>query len=59
MQRDKKQGIIKHLGLSSHNPLVAEHAVTEGGIEVLMFSVNPCYDLQPANEDVEKIWIVR
>lgn len=52
----KKQGRIKHLGLSSHNPLVAERAVTEGGIEVLMFSVNPCYDLQPANEDVEEIW---
>ena len=21
-----------------------------------MFSVNPCYDLQPASEDVEKLW---
>lgn len=52
----KRQGRIKCLGLSSHNPLVAERAVNEGGIEVLMFSVNPCYDLQPANEDVEEIW---
>ena len=52
----KAQGRIRHIGMSSHNPLVAERAVKEGGIEVLMFSVNPCYDLQPANEDVEEIW---
>ena len=52
----KRQGRIRHVGLSSHNPLVAERAVLEGGIEVLMFSVNPCYDLQPANEDVEQLW---
>ena len=52
----KAAGRIRHIGLSSHNPLVAERAVTEGGIEVLMFSVNPCYDLQPAGEDVEQLW---
>ena len=52
----KSQGRIRHIGLSSHNPLVAERAVLEGGIEVLMFSVNPCYDLQPADEDVEQLW---
>ena len=52
----KAAGRIRHIGLSSHNPLVAERAVTEGGIEVLMFSVNPCYDLQPADEDVEQLW---
>ena len=52
----KQQGRIRHIGLSSHNPLVAERAVLEGGIEVLMFSVNPCYDLQPASEDVDDLW---
>ena len=52
----KAAGRIRHIGLSSHNPLVAERAVREGGVEVLMFSVNPCYDLQPANEDVEELW---
>ena len=55
----KKQGRIRHIGLSSHNPLVAERAVTGGGIEVLMFSVNPCYDLQPATEDCEEMWADR
>ena len=52
----KKAGRIRHIGLSSHNPLVALRAIEEGEIEVLMFSVNPCYDLQPANEDVEELW---
>lgn len=52
----KEQGVIRHIGLSSHNPEVALAAVQSGNIEVLMFSVNPCYDLQPANEDVEELW---
>ena len=47
---------IRHIGLSSHNPQVALKAVESGAIEVLMFSVNPCYDLQPASEDVEELW---
>ncbi|MBQ9404097.1 MAG: aldo/keto reductase [Synergistaceae bacterium] len=52
----KAQGKIKHIGLSSHNPQVALKAVASHSIEVLMFSVNPCYDLQPASEDVEDLW---
>ena len=52
----KKAGRIHHVGLSSHNPQVALAAAESGFIEVLMFSVNPCYDLQPASEDVEELW---
>ena len=52
----KDNGTIRHIGLSSHNPEVALEAVKSGEIEVLMFSVNPCYDLQPASEDVEELW---
>lgn len=52
----KEKGIIHHIGLSSHNPEAALAAVKSGNIEVLMFSVNPCYDLQPASEDVEELW---
>ena len=52
----KENGIIKAVGLSSHNPDVGLKAVEEGAIEVLMFSVNPCYDLMPADEDVEQLW---
>ena len=52
----KAAGRIRHVGLSSHNPLVALRAAESGAIEVLMFSVNPCYDLQPPDEDVERLW---
>ena len=52
----KRAGTIRHIGLSSHNPEVALAAVESGHVEVLMFSVNPCYDLQPASEDVEDLW---
>lgn len=52
----KRQGRIAHIGLSSHNPQSALKAIEEGGIEVLMFSVNPCYDMLPPKEDVEELW---
>ena len=52
----KESGVVRSVGLSSHNPEVALAAVNTGLIDVLMFSVNPCYDLQPASEDVEELW---
>lgn len=52
----KAEGKIRHIGVSSHNPLAALRSVESGLIEVLMFSVNPCYDLQPASEDCEDLW---
>ena len=52
----KAAGTIGCIGLSSHNPEVALAAVNTGLVDVLMFSVNPCYDLQPAGEDVEELW---
>ena len=52
----KAAGTIGCVGLSSHNPQAALAAVRSGLIDVLMFSVNPCYDLQPASEDVEELW---
>ena len=50
------QGKIRYIGVSSHNPAAAMQAVQSGLIDVLMFSVNPCYDLQPANEDCYALW---
>ena len=55
-QELKAAGKIGCIGLSSHNPEAAQAAVDSGLIDVLMFSVNPCYDLQPAGEDVERLW---
>ena len=52
----KAEGRIHHIGLSSHNPSVALRAIEEGGIEVLMFSVNYVYDMLPGTEDVNDLW---
>lgn len=52
----KKAGRIGCIGMSSHNPRAALAAAESGLVDVLMFSVNPCYDLLPANEDVESLW---
>lgn len=49
----KEKGIIKHVGLSSHNPKVAKKAVLSGEIEMMMFSINPAFDLMPATENVD------
>lgn len=54
--RWKQEGKIRHIGLSSHNPQVAALGVKTGLIDVLLFSINPCYDLQPPSENVEDLW---
>ena len=56
VREQKAAGTVRWAGLSSHNPQVALAAAESGLIDVLMFSVNPCYDLQPAGEDVEELW---
>lgn len=48
----KAEGRIRHIGISSHNPTVAAQAARSGLVDVIMFSVNPAYDLLPASEDV-------
>ena len=55
-QQLKREGKIRYIGLSSHNPAVAIQAVESGSIDVLMFSINPCYDLQPPTENVDDLW---
>lgn len=51
VQECKKRGLIKLIGISSHNPDVARH-ILNYGIDVLMFSINPCYDLLPSSVDI-------
>lgn len=52
----KAEGRIHAIGMSSHNPVVARRAVETGLIDVLMFSVNAAYDMQPASEDCNDLW---
>ena len=41
----KRKGVIRAIGLSSHISSIALEAVNRGLIDVLMFSLNPAYDL--------------
>ena len=52
----KRAGRIRSIGLSSHNPAASLAAVESGLVDVLMFSVNPCYDLLPGTENCEDLW---
>ncbi|WPC43686.1 aldo/keto reductase [Clostridium sp. JS66] len=48
----KEKGVIKSLGISTHNPDIAFKAVKTGIIDVILFSINAAYDMLPASEDV-------
>lgn len=50
----KKKGIIRHIGISTHNPTVAKLAALQGEIEMMLFSVNPAFDLMPPTEDLNQ-----
>ncbi len=43
----KDNGIINHIGLSTHNTDIAFLAARNPEIELLMFSINPAYDMFP------------
>ncbi|HIS48272.1 MAG TPA: aldo/keto reductase [Candidatus Scybalocola faecigallinarum] len=44
MEDLKRQGVIRHLGLSSHTPSVVEKVLDMKILDMLMFSINPAYD---------------
>lgn len=40
----KKQGVVRHIGLSTHTPELAGTVLDTGLVEQLMFSINPGYE---------------
>ncbi|MGN0976455.1 MAG: aldo/keto reductase [Faecousia sp.] len=40
----KEQGVIRHLGFSSHTPGIARRFLETGMVDLFMFSINPAYD---------------
>ncbi|MCL2499532.1 MAG: aldo/keto reductase [Defluviitaleaceae bacterium] len=51
-QRLKEKGDILHIGFSSHNPVTAKKVIETGTVEMLMFSVNPAFDMLPVEQHV-------
>ena len=49
----KEKGVIRHVGLSTHNPKVAKLAAESGEVEMMLFSVNPAFDLMPPTDNIE------
>ncbi len=50
----KRDGVIRHIGMSSHNPEMVKRAVRQGEIEMVLFSVNPAFDMLPPVTDIEE-----
>lgn len=48
----KEKGVIRHIGMSTHNPFIAKKAVESGIVEMIMFSINPAFDLLPGGENI-------
>ncbi len=54
VQKLKKDGTIRAIGFSSHNPVMAKRVVETGVPEMMMFSINAAYDMLPLEYDLEK-----
>ncbi|MBR2737870.1 MAG: aldo/keto reductase [Lachnospiraceae bacterium] len=51
-----ESGVIRHIGLSTHNPRIAKRAIEEGAVEMILFSINPAFDMKPATENIETMF---
>ena len=51
-----EKGVIRHIGLSTHNPRIAKAAAQTGFIEMILFSINPAFDMRPATEDLDSMF---
>ena len=45
-----ERGIVRHIGFSSHTPSVAHKVLDTGMIDMMMFSLNPAYNLECGDE---------
>ena len=50
------EGRIRHIGLSTHNPRIAKKAALSGFIEMILFSINPAFDMKPASENIDTLF---
>jgi uncharacterized protein len=54
--RWKEQGKARAVGMSSHKVGAAMAAVESGLLDILMFPVNPAFDLLPGETKLEALW---
>ena len=51
-----QKGLIRHIGLSTHNPRIAAMAAEIDEIEMILFSINPAFDMRPASENIDDMF---
>lgn len=51
------EGKIRHIGMSTHNPLMAKRAAESGFVEMILFSVNPAFDLLPPTDNIDDYFV--
>ena len=52
VRQQKKDGVIRHIGISTHSPTVALLATEVEDIELIMFSINPAFDMLASINDI-------
>ncbi len=53
----KAAGTIRYVGMSTHNPIVGKMAALSGEIDVIMFSINPAFDMRPPSENIDDLFM--
>jgi predicted aldo/keto reductase-like oxidoreductase len=51
----KKEGKVRCLGASCHNSVTARRIVETGVVDLIMFSVNPAFDMTPPESDIYEL----
>ncbi len=56
VHRMHEEGVVRHIGLSTHNPIMAKRAVETGFVEMILFSINPAFDMHPATDNLDNMF---
>jgi predicted aldo/keto reductase-like oxidoreductase len=51
----KEKGVIRSIGASCHNSEIAGRIAATGIVDLIMFSVNPVFDMTPVNSDIYEL----
>jgi predicted aldo/keto reductase-like oxidoreductase len=55
--RLKEKGMIRAIGASSHNSVIAKQIANTGIVDLIMFSVNPVFDMTPSQSDIFELFL--
>lgn len=55
VMKQKEAGVVQHIGLSTHRAEIGIRAVETGLVEMLMFSINPAFDMMPSTTSLDDL----